>query len=501
MGHSRNINNRNEPARFTDHDLLKNTKDLVRDERHLLSQILKNLKEVERRKLFSDLGYKSLFEYAVKELGYSEGQAGRRIQAMRLINEIPEIEEKIENGSLSLSNISQAQSFFREMRKMKSQRQMELNDRLEPKELDLFGVVDKTSFSKEDEKMDRFDLAKGRDLFDELGSSNESEKMASSDGSRNLEVLDKSARIDKVSILRKLENKSTREAEKILLELNPKAPKLKETERALSNELTEVRFVITEDLKKRLEELRSLLGSKGSSLSFSELIGEMTDIGIEALRKKKFGSRNSRILKATSRDLARLKGKVQSPKQLKSNPLESGMSDSELQDPGKQRFSLRDPKRQEFDLKESKTSKASSRDLNDLNSVPQNLRKVSRKIERALIENSIPTPAPELSQQTELSKGNYPNKAHSSSSNGKSLKTSPRTRYIPKSIKTKIWIRDKGRCQICRSKQNINFDHIHPYALGGESTESNLRLLCHNCNQRQAIKSFGLKIIEIQRRF
>jgi hypothetical protein len=48
-------------------------------------------------------------------LHYSEGQAGRRIQAMRLIKEIPEIEQKIESGALSLSNISQAQSFFRDI--------------------------------------------------------------------------------------------------------------------------------------------------------------------------------------------------------------------------------------------------------------------------------------------------------------------------------------------------------------------------------------------------
>lgn len=96
-----------------DQELLTRTKQLVQQERLLLTQVLHHLREVERRKLFCDLGYQSLFEYAIKELHYSEGQAGRRIQAMRLIKELPEVEEKIKTGALSLSNIAQAQSYFK----------------------------------------------------------------------------------------------------------------------------------------------------------------------------------------------------------------------------------------------------------------------------------------------------------------------------------------------------------------------------------------------------
>ena len=97
-----------------DAELLAQTKSLVQNERELVAAILRHLHEVERRRLFSELGYKSLFDYAVKELKYSEGQASRRIQAMRLLKELPQLEEKIETGALSLSNLSQAQSYFRE---------------------------------------------------------------------------------------------------------------------------------------------------------------------------------------------------------------------------------------------------------------------------------------------------------------------------------------------------------------------------------------------------
>ena len=83
---------------MSDAVLLETTDKLVAQERGLLISILEHLREIDRRRLFCDLGYNSLFEYAVKRLKYSEDQAGRRIAAMLLLKELPEIEEKIEDG-------------------------------------------------------------------------------------------------------------------------------------------------------------------------------------------------------------------------------------------------------------------------------------------------------------------------------------------------------------------------------------------------------------------
>ena len=88
------------------------TKALVLKEREFLTKILHYLKEIDKRKLYCELGYTSLFAYCVRELGYSESNAYRRIQACRLLAFMPEIEQKIENGFLSLSNISQSSQFF-----------------------------------------------------------------------------------------------------------------------------------------------------------------------------------------------------------------------------------------------------------------------------------------------------------------------------------------------------------------------------------------------------
>jgi hypothetical protein len=96
----------------TDKTLLEDLKMLVANERIFLTKILHHLREVDDRKLYSDLKFSSLFEYAMKELGYSEASASRRIQAARLLKQIPTIEKKIESGALSLSNLAKAQRSF-----------------------------------------------------------------------------------------------------------------------------------------------------------------------------------------------------------------------------------------------------------------------------------------------------------------------------------------------------------------------------------------------------
>ncbi len=99
--------------KLSDSELLGRTQELVAKERKLSTEILHHLMEVERRRLYALRGFSSLFDYCVKSLGYSESAAQRRISSMRLLREIPEVKEKIESGVLSLSVLSQAQSFFR----------------------------------------------------------------------------------------------------------------------------------------------------------------------------------------------------------------------------------------------------------------------------------------------------------------------------------------------------------------------------------------------------
>lgn len=99
---------------LTDKQLLNDTKKLAYEVRKTTTILLHHIREVDTRKLFSDLGYQSLFYYVVHELGFAEASAVRRIKAARLLNEMPEIEKKIESGDLTLSNLSKAVDTFQQ---------------------------------------------------------------------------------------------------------------------------------------------------------------------------------------------------------------------------------------------------------------------------------------------------------------------------------------------------------------------------------------------------
>lgn len=64
-------------------------------------------------------------------------------------------------------------------------------------------------------------------------------------------------------------------------------------------------------------------------------------------------------------------------------------------------------------------------------------------------------------------------------------------RIIPSAVKLEVWKRDKGRCVICGSTENLHFDHIIPYSKGGSSLiAENIQLLCakHNLEKRDKIQ-------------
>ncbi len=218
------------PETLTDRELLDRTQLLVQKEREMLTDILHHLKEVERRKLYSDLGFKSLFDYAVRELGYSEGQAGRRIAAMKLLRELPQqqaqdLEQKIESGALNLTNICQAQRFFSEVKRSGASQAMDVEQKLE--------------------------------------------------------------------VLKDLEHQSSRQAQATLLQKMESAgvgkPLPKERSRVLKDQQTELKLVLSPELLAQLEEVRSLLGSRAFGVSWAELIQEMAALSKDALMDKKFG--------------------------------------------------------------------------------------------------------------------------------------------------------------------------------------------------------------------
>ncbi len=88
---------------LTDRALLRQTSTLVRHERHLQGAVIDYLAEIETRRLYLQRGCSSLFDYAVRELGYSYAAAARRIGAVRLCADQPGARERLRDGSLTLS--------------------------------------------------------------------------------------------------------------------------------------------------------------------------------------------------------------------------------------------------------------------------------------------------------------------------------------------------------------------------------------------------------------
>jgi len=198
---------------ISDNQLDSDSIALAQQEREITIKVLHHLRENESRRLFSALGYRSLFEYTVKRLGYSEDQAGRRISAMRLLKELPEIEEKIESAALNLTNLGMAQTLFRTECKIKP-------------------------------------LAKAQ----------------------------------KLELLEKLENASTRQAERIILKASSAPAQLRpDRHRALPNNQIEVRFVAAESLLHKLEQFKGLVAHSSPDATTADLLERALDVAIQKL--------------------------------------------------------------------------------------------------------------------------------------------------------------------------------------------------------------------------
>jgi 5-methylcytosine-specific restriction endonuclease McrA len=103
-------------------DLLDSMFRLAGEERRITLSVLQHFREIERRKAYSDLNYKSLFEYAVTHLRYSEGSASRRIAAMHALKEHPELGKRIESGETTVSSVARIHTTIRRDEKMSEEK-------------------------------------------------------------------------------------------------------------------------------------------------------------------------------------------------------------------------------------------------------------------------------------------------------------------------------------------------------------------------------------------
>jgi len=85
------------------HDIVKKLEVLAKVERRISVKILHHLMEVERGRIHLDMGYASLFVFLTKHLKYSDGSAYRRIEAMKILRDVPDLGQRITVGAISVT--------------------------------------------------------------------------------------------------------------------------------------------------------------------------------------------------------------------------------------------------------------------------------------------------------------------------------------------------------------------------------------------------------------
>lgn len=61
-------------------------------------------------------------------------------------------------------------------------------------------------------------------------------------------------------------------------------------------------------------------------------------------------------------------------------------------------------------------------------------------------------------------------------------------RMPPQWLRDRIFRRDGPVCPECGTTKDLSIDHIVPFSRGGETIESNLRVLCRPCNSMKGAK-------------
>ena len=89
--------------RLSSTELHRSLEELVETERRNNAYVIVHLVEIRRRNLHLEFGYKSLFDYCVRELRLSEGSVWYRLQVAKVALRFPQVLEALVKGEISLS--------------------------------------------------------------------------------------------------------------------------------------------------------------------------------------------------------------------------------------------------------------------------------------------------------------------------------------------------------------------------------------------------------------
>ena len=238
-------------AALSDHHLLRRIKELTALEHHLEVVVIDHLRELHRRRLYLTLGYSSLFDYAVRELGYSEAAAWRRIKAMRLCAGVDGARDRLQDGSLTMNAAAQLQNAF---------------DRQERRQAGggrNFGAEGRARLS----------------VAPNGSAPGAPERSAQPQAAQpQAAVLDGSAR---QALVEQAAGKSTRQVQELLAAVDPELSAPADRVRPLGAGRWELKAVIDDDCRHGLERLKGLLSHVDPNLTLGQLLGRVVQEAVE----------------------------------------------------------------------------------------------------------------------------------------------------------------------------------------------------------------------------
>ena len=245
----------NTVATLPDYLLLSQTRQLARHEQALQILVLDHLCEIQARQLYLTRGYGSLFDYAVRELGYTAAAAWRRIKAMRLSTQIGVAGELLRDGSLALSNAAQLQNLF------------ERSDRNHGHPPGSHGAGGGPG------EAPRNDGAPGNPAS---AAPMRGGERGPAPGGRT--VLDAATR---EKLVKQAAGKSTREVQQMLAEVDPELAQPSDRVRALGNGCWELKATVGAECRHGLEKLQMLLSHKEPHLTLGALVAHLVQDGLK----------------------------------------------------------------------------------------------------------------------------------------------------------------------------------------------------------------------------
>ena len=228
---------------LSDRELLRETSKLVRHERHLQGAIIDHLTEIGARGLYLERGFSSLFDYTVRELGYSDAAAARRIGAMRLCADQADAREGLRDGSLTLSAAAELQWAFDRQRRRGSIRGTAAIARAGSAAPDAAPAVPLPPAEPEPPLV--LDAVGRRQLVEEAA------------------------------------GKSARQVRRMLADLDPELAPPADRVRPLGDGRYELKATIDAECQQGLEQLRGLLSHVDPRMTMGQLVGRLVQEGLD----------------------------------------------------------------------------------------------------------------------------------------------------------------------------------------------------------------------------